>query len=246
MRDLGIANLYQHMAENETIEGGVDKTWFCWKRWIPITVMCLAFGAYFWYDGSVGYPRKNEIRAAFDNYLADHDGKSDGWDESVADKGWPGVNDIPKLPEGEKVVHTQDSIDQQFHMAYICLALGAAALVNVFMKIGRKIKADGEAYYTPKGAKVPYADIYRLDKRKWNNKGLATAYYKVDGEEKKTTLDVLMFPKADEVMTLVEAKFKGELIERIDDDEDEEEEDGADQNGDETSSENNSTSSSKT
>jgi hypothetical protein len=70
---------------------------------------------------------------------------------------------------------------------------------------------------TPGGLKVAFADVFRVDKRKWDKQGLAYAWYKTGGEsrEKKAVIDDLMYGGADQVLTRLLGRFNGELIEKV-------------------------------
>jgi hypothetical protein len=86
------------------------------------------------------------------------------------------------------------------------------------------VTADHEAFYTTKGRRVPFEAIYRLDKRKWDNKGLAYLYYEDEKDRRqKAVIDDLKFQGADRVLNRILAVFDGELVERLYIDDDEEE-----------------------
>jgi hypothetical protein len=55
------------------------------------------------------------------------------------------------------------------------------------------------------------------DKRKWDNKGLAYAWYQTEpgGREKRVVIDDLKFGGADRVLERLLGAFKGELIEKV-------------------------------
>ncbi|MDE0594210.1 MAG: hypothetical protein OSB65_03085 [Roseibacillus sp.] len=94
----------------------------------------------------------------------------------------------------------------------------------------RSMRVDGEAYYAPSGERIPYDSIKRIDKRKWETKGLAYLTY-VDGkEEKKAKVDGMVYGQfkpeddapAEALFKRILSNFLGELIE-LEEDEDEEE-----------------------
>jgi hypothetical protein len=55
-----------------------------------------------------------------------------------------------------------------------------------------------------------------VDKRKWEHKGLAYAWYRTQGgAEKREVFDDLKYAGADKVLERLLARFSGELIEKV-------------------------------
>ena len=71
--------------------------------------------------------------------------------------------------------------------------------------------------------------MVRVDKRKWDTKGIALVYYMDGGEEKKAKIDGMVYGQfkeedgapAEKLFSKVMENFKGEVIEYADLDEDE-------------------------
>lgn len=115
-------------------------------------------------------------------------------------------------------------IFEQWVVFWICLVLSLGAVVVLLRTLGRSISIDGEALYPAGGGKVPFADLVRLDLRKWDTKGLAFAYAKAaDGGERKLRIDGLTYggfkkeqdEPAEQLMRRLRGKFSGELIEYV-------------------------------
>lgn len=113
-------------------------------------------------------------------------------------------------------------ITEQWVVFGICLALTLAAAWVLFRTLGRSMAVDGEALYPPDGGKVPFADLVRLDLRKWDTKGLAFAW--AGGRspgERKIRIDGLTYggfkkeqdEPAERLMRRLKENFKGEIIE---------------------------------
>ena len=91
----------------------------------------------------------------------------------------------------------------------------------------RSISADDEALYTQTGKRIPYAEMVRIDKRRWNTKGMALVYYKEGGEEKKAKIDGMVYGQfkkengepAEKLFNHIMENFKGEVLEYVEDDE---------------------------
>jgi len=83
------------------------------------------------------------------------------------------------------------------------------------------------------------SDMIRIDKRKWDVKGLALVYYKDGSEEKKAKIDGMVYGQfkeengapAEKLFSKVMEHFKGEVVEyaSVDEDEESELEDSEDQ-----------------
>jgi hypothetical protein len=113
---------------------------------------------------------------------------------------------------------------EQWVVFWICLALTAVALAVLLRVLGRSIAIDSEALYPATGGKVPFADLVRLDLRKWDTKGLAFAYAKTPaGGERRLRIDGLTYggfkpeqgEPAEQLMRALRERFTGEVIEYV-------------------------------
>ena len=98
--------------------------------------------------------------------------------------------------------------------------MGVGALIVViliFLNQSKVLRGYPEHWVTPEGKEVRYAEVFRVDKRKWDNKGLAYAYHrKAEGaKEVKEVIDDLKFAGADRILNRLLAQFSGELIEKV-------------------------------
>ena len=115
-------------------------------------------------------------------------------------------------------------ITEQWVVFGFCLVLALGALLMLLRTLGRSMSIDGEAFYPPSGGKVPFADLARLDLRRWNTKGLAFAWAKTpSGGERKLRIDGLTYggfkkeddEPAERLMRRLKENFSGELIEYV-------------------------------
>ena len=110
-------------------------------------------------------------------------------------------------------------IREQWVVFYLCLALTAGAAFVLLRTLGRSMAIDGEAFYPATGGKVSFADLNRLDLRKWDTKGLAFAW----AGERKFRIDGLTYggfkkdedEPAERLMRRLKENFKGELVEYV-------------------------------
>ncbi len=211
--------------------------WF-YKRRAKFAAMFLVAAALFFKDGIYSWPKENEMAAKkewFDKEVLEGydkakaggeltrwsadakakglplnaDGEPVKWAGYAAERGWP---EKPKR-------RTPAEIEQQYYWG----GAGAAALLLVGLSTllyrNRKLVGYRDHFVTPSGAKVAYADAFRVDKRKWDVQGLAFVHYREGGKgsEKKVKIDDLTFDGAGRVLDRLLANFKGELIEKVPD-----------------------------
>ncbi|WP_367872399.1 hypothetical protein [Luteolibacter sp. Populi] len=120
--------------------------------------------------------------------------------------------------------YDSQKIFEQWVVFWICLALTFTTLFVLIRIWPRKIAIDGEALYPAEGGRVPFADLIRLDLRKWDNKGLAFAWAKKpDGSERKIRIDGFVYggfkkeqgEPAEKLIQRLRANFQGELMELV-------------------------------
>lgn len=209
--------------------------WY-YRRMGILALMFTAFSALFLYDWKWGYPKENSIAdqkvwfeesvmKEYDAAKAVGDESLRKWSEEAVKKGWmtdansaprwdayAATRNLPTKPERK----SQDAIDQQLHFG-VGLLVGVLGC-GVMLLINRNKTLTGSADHMvmPDGSTVRYADVFKIDKRKWDNKALAYAYYKsgADGKVRKAVIDDLKFDGAGKVFDLLMASFSGELIEK--------------------------------
>ncbi|MES2593973.1 MAG: hypothetical protein V4662_01485 [Verrucomicrobiota bacterium] len=210
--------------------------WY-FKRMSMMALMVAAFGLYFLYDGKVGYPKANVIAdkktwfeevvlKSFDEAKAA--GKVDVWVENARQQGWPTGRDgepprwvsyaaehgWPEKPHR----YTQKEIDEQFWWGGGTLLVGAILGGIILLNKNKVLRAEPDHFVSPEGKRVNYADAFRVDKRLWDNKGLAYVWHRPggdSGQSAKVVIDDLKYEGAVRVLDALLAHFKGELIEKV-------------------------------
>ncbi len=112
--------------------------------------------------------------------------------------------------------HSRKDILEQLVIAGVCGAGAILALVFLILNRGSVLRADGEAIILPDGRRVHFDAAYRIDKRKWDNKGLAYVHYREGNAEKKAVIDDLKFVGAGKILDRLMAGFEGELVQSAD------------------------------
>ena len=139
------------------------------------------------------------------------------WEDYTSERGWPSKT--------EEHPHDAGDIQGQFIATAVALALIAFSLFILIRTLRRTIEADGEALYSQDGRRVLYSDMTRVDKRKWDTKGIALVYYQDEdgGEEKKVKIDGMVYGQfkeengapAERLFSRVMENFKGEVLEYV-------------------------------
>lgn len=112
-------------------------------------------------------------------------------------------------------------IHEQWVVFWICIGLSGLAIFVFLRTMSRRFEADAEGVLTQQGVKVPYADMKKLDLRKWDTKGLAFIDYEGQAGKGTIRVDGLTYggfkldqdEPAERLMKRIRSKFSGEVIE---------------------------------
>lgn len=172
----------------------VSTTWL--RRQSLITLFTLALGLWFFYDGKVGFPKKNERFLARQEFK----GSDDDWAEYAKSRGWP-----KRTPER---LYKKADIAMQYVLGTISFTGGLLALRLLLKGRNASVSSDSDAYYAENGTRVPFESISAIDKRKWDSKGIAVVTYTVEGRKKKAIIDDYKFAGADQILAQAEAALQ--------------------------------------
>jgi len=112
-------------------------------------------------------------------------------------------------------------IGEQWVVFWICLTLAVGAAFILLRTLRRSISADSNGITTQQGRRVPYADLKKLDLRKWETKGLAFLDYSGASGSGRIRIDGLTYggfkkendEPAERLMSLIRSHFSGEILE---------------------------------
>ena len=165
-----------------------------WKKQkLAVALVLLAFSLPFFYDGAIGYERKNGRYREWKKFA---DAPSDAqWKQLARERGWDpeewpafvrehGLqNHPPEIP------FPRGKIIEQFVCAALALTFGGITLAYWAGQKGRVVRTDADAVHTPAGTRVPFSAITGVGKKKWDAKGLATVRYEIEGRKGEFVLD---------------------------------------------------------
>ncbi len=158
-----------------------------------VGLFCLGAGGWFLYDGMFTYPAQQKQAKAFIEFETEHAelGQKqlfDQWKEVAAEKGWPaGIAGKEITPYGKP--KKDYDINGQFYFAGLAGFIGLIFLSKFLGNRGCWIEADDSGLRSSENREVKFDQITALNKRQWQNKGIARVLYEVDGRKKKIVLD---------------------------------------------------------
>ena len=165
-------------------------------------LMLAAFAGWFYKDYKFGYPEKARIYSEYGRVKAQPDGQKE-WTKLAGEKGW--ANAPEPMPDTK--------IQEQGKFALVLGLAALAVLIRFLLQRGTTLQADHTSFTTPIGQRIPFDKVFRIDKRKWKHKGLATVFYRDEqGAEKKTNIDDLKYSGADQVLDRLLGRFSGEVV----------------------------------
>ncbi|MFA7002725.1 MAG: hypothetical protein WC429_01695 [Verrucomicrobiia bacterium] len=169
-----------------------------WRnRMLMQTAFCVGFGLWFFYDGSITYPKHNERIAQYQAAAAH--GETAKWSAFAAKNGWPG--------QDHPAPYSSAELKTQFVLGTISIALGTVTLAWLFVGRRQKMSSDGQTVCGVRGERVPLEAFVSLDKRKWERKSIAYALYEQDGQRQCLTIDDYKFVGAEDILKQIEEQI---------------------------------------
>lgn len=182
------------------IDATLTKAWK--KRWLMLTGFIFAGALWFYYDGFVGYPKVAEryqvYRVMADELISSGKAVSeqdrmvvDTWREYATSQGWK--REVPKNKTAS------DFANQKKYGTFL-VGISILLLGWYYKSSKMTVRFDGNTITGTDGTEVSASDIFELDKRKWENKGIVYAHYKETEASKKITLDAYKFEGVEKII----------------------------------------------
>ena len=213
-------------------------SWY-YRRLGILSAMFLVFGLYFCYDGQYGYPAENKVadqkvwfeqtvQKGYDAAKDHGDAALKKWMEDAKGRHW--VADLESPPRwdvyaaehnwsSEPKKHSADAIEQQFYWGGAMILAAVWCAVLILLNRNKTFTGHADHMVMPDGKQVRFADVFKVDKRKWDNKALAYVHYRLTegGAVQRAVVDDLKFDGAGRVLDRLLSLFSGELIEKLPD-----------------------------
>lgn len=155
-----------------------------------IALACLAFAAWFFYDGSVKYPKQKAIHDEYvrlQNSANEDPAWNQKWIELATANGWS--IDVP-TPRSDMDIFTQ------YLMGALVLPIGLLFAYSFLRWQFRWVGMDEAGLRTNAGEQVPWSAIRGLDDARWKSKGIShVRYADAGGAERRLLLDDWKFER---------------------------------------------------
>ena len=162
-----------------TVEAHITPVWK--KQKLLLALLLLGFGAWFAFDGVIGWPKSNE---RWDEYVRLKD-KEGAWPEFAKAKEW--------AVEPPHRRYEQKDILGQYMIGGLCAAIGLGTLIYWLSQIKRTLRMDDETVTTAGGVRVPFSAISGVGKKLWDSKGIAKVRYMLNGQQGEFIVDDYKF-----------------------------------------------------
>ncbi|MFN9343628.1 MAG: hypothetical protein ACK6DB_13705 [Planctomycetota bacterium] len=150
---------------------------YLWRYWV-IILMGLGSAAWFFYDATIGYPKKVKIAQAWEG-LADLESgpRAERWRELAAEKGWS--QEVPVKPAKE----IEESIRFQYIYGAIASLVGAGMLGYLLIARNSWVEETATGLTTSWGQSVDFTNVTKLNKRRGKDKGIARVVSLATGQK---------------------------------------------------------------
>jgi len=167
-----------------SVEARISSIWN--KQKLLIAIAFIGIGAWFFYDGLVGWPASNERWREHDRFVKEQKVKE--WPAFAKSHGW--------VEEAPEKLHTRGDLIGQYVLGGLALTIGVILFTYWATQRRRVLRMDEEAVYTTSGTRVPFDDITGVNKKKWETKGIARVRYTQEGRNREFVVDDYKFETA--------------------------------------------------
>ncbi len=168
-----------------------------------LTVAAIAAGAWFGYDGWVNWPAQNAEYDRLEQQYRDSSGADDkSFKAAVDEKG------LKKRSETDLTI--------QKILAITLPLAGLGLLVSMLYKSRGEYRYDGKTLYVPGHPPIDVDSISRIDRAKWDRKGIAFFdYATANGGIGRAKLDDFLYERepTDKIFDLIAEKFESPSVE---------------------------------
>ena len=187
---------------------------FFWLKFLAIGLGTLGFGAYAAWDAAVEGPYQLKQAEAWEPlYHSDlkEDAKMDKWKEIATENGWS-----TKHPKKEITVKSRtEFIYFNYGLMAICGLIALPCLLWCLKTKGTWIESTENGLRNSSGQQLTLDQITKVDKARWDKKGITVVHYTDDQGGKNTFLiDDLKFDRTatDEIMAWIEENIDTKLV----------------------------------
>lgn len=160
------------------------------NRYLLFVLVFIPGALYFFYDGFIGYPSKLPAARAYDA-MKDLQPKEreDKWKELAKTNGWP-----TKIPT-KTAEEWESAITGQYFWGTLTAIAGGIALAYYLGSKNAWVERTEKGITTSWNQNLEFERVVKLDKKKWEAKGIAKATYFESGKKKIFTFDDFKFER---------------------------------------------------
>ncbi|MEL7496525.1 MAG: hypothetical protein AAFN77_02880 [Planctomycetota bacterium] len=183
-------------------------------KYLFIGIGCFAFFLWSTYDAFIKYPGQIPRAQAWETLTEDKSlddaQQQERWKEIATENGWG-----TKRPTKKESV---DSIQQKVIWNYVFMAIGLAlAAPNIiwYLSVNNSwIEVEAPKIRDDAGREFDVTAITRIDKKKWEKKGIAVITYSDHTGEQTFIIDDLKYERkpSDEIMEWIESQVERDII----------------------------------
>jgi hypothetical protein len=181
-----------------------------WRRRMTIMALMLNGSAlWFCYDGFIAWPSETKRYQQLETVTASivPEGEKPTDKNPAVVRAWADYaakNDLPaKLPKHR----TPGDLAGQRIMGGILLGIGLSFLGWMALQHRKSVRAEGDVITGADGETVHLDSIVEMDRRKWDNKGIAYAIYEANGKRRRLCLDDHKFIGCEEIILEAERRI---------------------------------------
>jgi len=149
-----------------------------------IALALLGFAGYFFYDGAIAYPKKQQVQLAYQQLQEEYPpGRAQQeWQELATENGWP--TKTPEAPMSDMSILTQ------YICGFICLPIGLYFAVVFVLASRRWIGVAADGLHDHRGRHATWENINSVDDSRWKTKGILWVHFTdASGKADKMLLD---------------------------------------------------------
>ena len=192
-------------------------------KYLLIGIGTFLFSLYCFYDAFLNYPAQRPASVAFEKLEEDiEERKAAAGEEAVnwaevREEEWKKIsesNGWANKPPHYTPDDLKNNINFSIFLGAVCAVIAIPCMLWFFKNRGTWLEIDGTRLSSSNGQSLDFSDIQTLDKKKWENKGLATIHYSDNGAEKTFVVDDLKYERkiVDEMVAEIEAAIPTEKI----------------------------------
>ena len=188
---------------------------FFWLKFLVIGLATLGYGAYAGYDAIVEGPYRLEKSKIWEPILLDdslsEEDKMNKWKEAATEHGWKKKRPKEKI----NVKSAKEFIVFNYGLMGLCWLIAIPCLFWCLKTKGSWIESTEDGLRNSAGQQFTLDKITKVDKSKWDKKGITVVHYNNDqGGTSTFRIDDLKFERAtvDEIMAWVEDNIDTKLV----------------------------------